>query len=275
MQYLLGFVLAVIVWLPCSVFAQEEKLTEEELASIQLPMDPEDPVFEFDSFGGMRMAVPKDFKATPGLRVYGDGKVVAGSSRPSVKVCTQMISEEQLNQFLHYVANKQKFYEMTTEDLNQKMADSGQQIMLADAPTSRFSINLQRGANSVEIYALNFVVRKFIEIEEFRNLFEIEKRCRKMIAVCRLGNELQTQRLLEELNSALKAKHPDLAPFAAADVRYATRYVDGKFEASFRKIYDADGDRPTRVVNVRINRQTDDDPSEITVSDVKEVGQPK
>ena len=109
MEYLPSLILAMIVCLACPAFAQDEKLTEEQLASIQLPMDPEDPVFEYDSFGGMRMPVPKDFQATPDLRIYGDGKVVAGISSPAIKSCTLMISEDQLNQFLHFVANINAF----------------------------------------------------------------------------------------------------------------------------------------------------------------------
>ena len=83
MEYLPTLILSVIVCLALPVSAQDKELTEEQLASIQLPMDPEDPVFEYDSFGGMRMAVPEGFEATPDLQVYGDGKVVAGTSRPN------------------------------------------------------------------------------------------------------------------------------------------------------------------------------------------------
>lgn len=263
------FLTLATVFFATPAFAQEEALTEEQLASIQLPMDPEDPVFEFDSFGGMRMKIPADFEVTPALRIYSDGKVVAGSSSPSVKSCSTMLSSDQLNQFLHFVVNKKGFYDITKKELENKMADTGNEIFIADAPTSKFSINLQRGSNSVDIYALTSAVRTFSEVEEVQSLMEISKKCRNLIAQCHLGNEQQTNELLAKVNEKLKAKHPNLGVFTAEDVRFATRYTDGKFTASIHKTFDATKDFPACSVLARVKRSNAQAAYEITISDAK------
>jgi hypothetical protein len=269
------FLSLLTVFLSIPAFGQEESLTEEQLASIQLPMDPDDPVFEYDSFGGMRMAVPNDFEPTPLLRVFADGKIVTGGSSPAVKSCNIVLSEDQLNQFLHFVVNKQGFYEITKAELDNKMAVSGQQLFIADAPTSKFSVNLQRGSNSVEIYALSSAASTFSEIEEIQTLLEIQKKCRQLIAICNLGNEQQTNELLIKINQQMKAKHPDLAAFEAKDVRFATRYTDGKFQASFRKSFKETEDSPPFIVAARVKRPTADAVYEILISDAKNTSKKK
>ena len=259
----------VAVLFTTPTFAQDKALTEEQLASIQLPMDLDDPVFEYDSFGGMRMAVPKGFAVTPALRIYGDGKVVAGSSSPALQSCSMVLSQDQLNQFLNFVVNEEQFYDITKEELENKMADTGRQVFIADAPTSKFSINLQRGSNSVEIYALTSAVRTFSEIEEIKKLLEISKKCRKLIAVCHLGNEQQTNELLAKVNEKLKENHPNLDAFEAKDVRFATLYTDGKFNASFRKLFEATNDSAACFVSARVKRLNAKADYEITISEAK------
>lgn len=270
MQNLTWFlVLSLNLFMSSPMPGQEEPLSDEQLASIQLPMDPEDPVFEFDSFGGYRMATPADFEPTPSLQVFADGKIVTGGHNPTVKSYSRHLSEAELNQFLHFVVNRNGFYEIHTAELKDRMAGTGKELFIADSPTSRFTINLQRGANSVEIYALSFAARTFEEVEEVRKLLEIQRRCQQLIATCHLGDQQQTENLLGKINQQLKEEYPDVPEIQSADVRFATRFTDGKFQSSFRKSFEQGEETQIRVIDVRVFQPAPQAPMKIEISESK------
>ena len=262
------FTLLLTLSLSFPLFGQETALSDEQLASIQLPMDPEDPVFEYDSSGGLRKAVPQDFASTPKLRVFSDGKIVAGGHNPLIKTCSRVLSEAELNQFLHFVVNKCGFYDLNTIKLKNRMADTGKELFVVDAPTSKFLVNLQRGSNSVEIYGLTFAARTFNELDEIQNLLEIQEKCQKLIAFCHLGSEQQASDLLANINEQLTALHPELPGFEAKDVRFATRFTDGQFQGAFQKSYPATETSPTINIDVRVRQAGPGQSYEIKISEV-------
>jgi hypothetical protein len=262
---ILTFLLTVSI--SVALVGQETSLSEEQLASIQLPMDPEDPVFEYDSSGGLRKAVPQDFVPTPKLQIFADGKIVAGGHNLAIKTCSRVLSKAELNQFLHFVVNMCGFYDLNTKELKNNMADTGKELFVVDAPTSRFSINLQRGSNSVAIYGLSFAARTFNELDDIQNLLEIQTKCQKLIAFCHLGSEQQAAELLEKINKQLQTLHPELSGIEAKDVRYATRFTDGRFQGAFQKSYPATEKGQTISIDVRVRQTGPDQPYEIKISD--------
>ncbi len=245
--------LAILLAIACcnDGFSQDEQLTEEDLARIQLPMDRDAPVFVYDVTGGFRMVNPDQFKSTPMLTIYADGKVVTGSSIPGVEHCQQKWTESELNQFLHWVVNRQKLYEITTAGIKQEMAESGQNLRITDAGTSEFKVNLQRGSHTVQIYALFAMAPRYENIESLQRMLEIENRCKQLIAQTNLGTGKDVEEMLVAINKKLKTLQPDFAPIDIADVRYATRYVGGKLQANFEKSYPASDDSQAQTASVR------------------------
>jgi hypothetical protein len=194
---------------------------------------------------------PVKFEATPLLRIYADGKVLTGSSMPGIDNCTQTMTESELNQFLHFVVNKQQFYEITEAGLKSQMANSEMAVRIADAATSCFSVNLQRGTHTVNVYALMFAARQFTEIRDLQRLVEIENQSRRLVAQTNLGTGDAVTKIMKLVNQKLEQTNPGLAPFEAADVQFATRYTGGKFQATFEKTYAATENAPARTINAR------------------------
>ncbi len=181
------------------VNAQDKTLTEEQSSNIQLPMDTDHLVFEFDTLGGFRVATPPSFEPTPALRVYADGRVVTGSSSPTIVGGEGTITDTELKRFLNLVVNKERFYEMSSAGIKEKMTSAVVPMMM-DGATSKFTIDLPKGTHSVEIYALNLAAKHFAHVSEIQQLVAIEKQCRQLIARINLGDPELTKQLLRAVN---------------------------------------------------------------------------
>jgi hypothetical protein len=242
------------------------KLTEEQLIKIQLPMDPTDPILEYDSTGGFRMALPQGFVSTPILRVYADGKVVTGGSAPEAKSCETKLSESQLNQLLHWVVNEKKFYEIDEQEIKRQLLESGNAMMVADAATSQFKLNLQRGSHQVDVYALMMMAPRNKEVEEMQTLLDVQRRCQLLVAKTTIGDDEEMRVLLEAVNSEFAKSQPNLNKFLANDVTFATRYKDGRYRVSLRKTFEKSGELPSRRFTARVMQNSPDGELAVSIS---------
>lgn len=238
-----------LTWMPVNSLAQE--LTEHDLQAIQLPMDKDDPVFEYDSKGGFTVAPPPGFKPTPMLRVFADGKVITGL-RPGMQSGTQMLSENELNQFLHRIVNQHEFYSVSENEIKRTLMEDGLQPMIADASTSVFKANLQRGTHEVSIYALQYTAQRQGDIPGLNSLLEIEKLARDMIAKTIVASEPKIDLLLKTINQQRTEKFPESEPFDLNDIRYAARFENGSVDYMFLKpLRNSD---PAKALNARYRR---------------------
>ncbi len=247
--------------------AQEtSKLTEEQLARIQMPMDPADPVLEYDASGGFRMALPAGFVATPILRVYSDGKVVTGGASSGTKSCEAKLSEDQLNQLLHWIVNEKKFYEIDEDKIKNQLMESANPMLVADAATSQFKLNLQRGTHSASVYALRMMAPKVKEISEMQTLLALQERCQLLVAKTIIGDDEEQRVLLKAVNAEFAKLHPNHNRFLASDIMFATRYDDGRFRVSLRKTFEKSNQLPGRRFAVRVMQDSPDDELAVSIS---------
>ena len=245
--------------------AQDKTLTEVQSSNIRLPMETDSPVFEFDSLGGFRVATPPSFVPTPALRVYADGRVVTGTSSPMIVGSEGTITKTELNQFLHLIVNKERFYELSSSGIKDKMTSATVRMMM-DGATSKFTVDLPKGTHSVEIYALTLAARQFPQVSEIQQLVAIEKRCRQLIARINLGDPEQTKQLLRAVNQKLHAAYPDVPGFEESDFLFATNFKDGRFQATLSKSVVKTESRPASVVSARVVKNDPQSELQITIS---------
>ena len=244
------------------------QLSDEQMSKIQIPMDHEGPIFTYDATGGFQRVAPpaNPVEKLPRLSIYPDGKIVTGGQDQQIQSCEIQISTDELNHFLSFVVNESRFYEIQESQLKEQMKSSPQERHIADAPTSKFSVDLQDGQHSVEIYALTFAVQAHPANDDLVRLLKIEKRCQQLVAKAHLGNEKQQNELLKSVNNRLQAINPRLEPLTLDHVQWATRFRNGNYQVSFQRIYEAAETQPTRTVTARFIQKGLDAAAEITIT---------
>lgn len=209
---------------------------------IELP-DNKKPVLVMDSKGGFRMQLPKGFQVTPMLQIFADGRVLTGRKSPLVKEVEGHIDSVDLKALLVFIADDCHFFELTSErvkaDIQKKR--NGQ---LMDAATTEFMVNLKDHSNSVELYALPLAAEEFAEVPSVASLIAIASRCRRIVAMTRLGSEEEASAALNFVNQEIGKKESKAPLFTMEHLQFAEQFVDGRRNATFTQNFN-DGGQPT------------------------------
>lgn len=208
----------------------KSSLTEQEAKAIALASDTQGPVFEFAQSGSLLSAAANQKKLIK-LQLFADGKVIVGGPR-GVNLTESRMSRQELDQFLNFVVNKQRFYELDSTDIESRMKGK-KKLDVNDGSDSIFTVNLKRGKHEVSIYTLWNAVRIFPDFEEVQRLGAIEKRCNLMISKIHLGD--RGDEVLTLINTEVKKLDLGLAPFSLDEMRLATPLANGGFQVSFER----------------------------------------
>ena len=234
----------------------------DELANspgLAFETDQSEPLITFDRFGGLRVPPPADWKPTPLLTVLPDGTIRSGSDRPGIVPREGKLTREQLYQLLDFVVKQNDFYQADTASIKAEMENAGNRIRIADALTSKFTVNLKRGSHTVEVYALMFNVDQYPGIPVLRRLLAIEKRLKLEYALVQIGNDAAVKKILDAVNQELKQKRPDMKPFQRQDIIYGLRKSNGDLVVNLMKeTVDKKTQKLATQVNANNGKKTND-----------------
>ena len=198
-----------------------------------LPEDKEQPVLVYDRTGGFRMRPTIEIE--PVLSVFPDGRVVAGRTSDQVGRAEMKLERDELQQMLKTCLGEHKLMDFTTESIQEAVQATGKQVLIADASSTVFTVNLRDKKSQVSVYALGFVVRSMPEVEELKHLVFIEKHLQKLHTTTVMGGREKLLAALEKANAELKAKYPDAAPMTADDAGLAHVSNEGERVVHFAR----------------------------------------
>jgi len=219
----------------------ELNLNQQQADAIQIKIDSKDPVFVYGTSGGGETSPPiAGRNHQPKIQIFSDGRVVAigGQGNPNME---SKFSENELTEFLDFVVNKNKLYQLDSADIKKQIADQNK-LSVLDANSSVFTIDLPKGKHEVEVYALWNVARRFPEMLEIKRLTAVEKRCQLEISKIQLGGD--ADKVLQLVNKKVDELGLKLSPFTLKDMRLASRMGNGRFQVSFQRPISITGDDP-------------------------------
>ena len=190
------------------------------------------PVLVMDSIGGFRVAPPEGFQETPLLEIYADGRIVTGRKSPSTEEVVGEMDLVELKTLLSFIADDCRFFDLSTDSIKKDMT-SNSRIVVMDAATTQITVNLDEHSNSVEIYALPQATDKRQKIDSVASMAAIASRCRRIIAMTRLGSHEEASVALGVVNRALRDQSPSSPKFTLENLQFAERFTDGRRTASF------------------------------------------
>lgn len=216
-----------------SVNADDAGDNDDGLPPIELPMNPDTVVLEYDQTGGFGIRPPPGFVPTPRVRVLASGKVLIGRRNPNLGEASFQLDDRQLMRLLRFVVNKNQFFKITTDGLKRQIEATGRPIMIADAPSAEMKLELVRGKHEVSGYALAIIAHQYPEIQDLKRLDAIRQQLEELRSRACLGDTTQAQRLIQQLNAEFRRQHPGVGVFRLADLGNADVYADGKIVATF------------------------------------------
>jgi hypothetical protein len=242
----------------------DESSKQDDPSKIELPEDRNAIVFEYDTTGGYRAALPANFQASPILRIYANGNVVTGVSQPGLVGSQGKLTAEELSGFMEFVVNKQRYFEISADKIQEQVNANGIQPKLMDGAVSKFRIQLKSDQHVVEYYALGYAASRFKTIPELQQLKAIETRARQLAAWTNLGSDEEAKLLLKEINTELHRQHPRVAGFSKDDFLFVTKHANGKLQVSLGKNLKEEG-LPSAMMYARVVRETNAAKPEINI----------
>ena len=144
------------------------------------------------------------------------------------------LSEAELKEILNFVVVEHKLPKITTEEINQKIKNSGVRPMVADAPTSQFNLNLNGTTHSVEVYAVAMLATYFRNVDELKSILAIQEKLRVVYNKALAGKD--AGKVLAAVNQAQKEEAEGLPPFTLEQLDTAAVYQSGKRSFSFYRV---------------------------------------
>ena len=209
---------------------------------IELPDDVTKPVLVMDSVGGFRMKLPDGFEATPMLQIFPDGRILTGRKSPLVKEVAGQLDLVDLQSLLVFVADDCRFFDISSELVKSDL-DANRIGEIMDAGTTEFTVNLKNNSNTVGVYALPNAAAQFADVPSVLSMIAIASRCRRVIAMTRLGAEEEAIAALQSANKSLVAKAPEAPEYTLDNLQYAEQFEDGRRTATFVNEFDQGGKR--------------------------------
>ena len=224
--------------------------------------DQVEPLITLERNGGLRVAPPEGFEPQPLVAVFADGTIVRGVDRPGLTEVRGKISQRQLFELLDFIVNRNQFYKADTTAIKTSLEQREPRVMIADAMSSRFAVNLKRGSHVVNVYALEFTRSQHPDIEMLDRLLAIEKRLQHHVAIVEIGDEKQVQAILQAMNRELKKKRPAAPPLLARDIIYTRRVEGGLTVNAAKDIMDSKSNKlKTKVVGSYRQKDPDSEPT--------------
>jgi len=210
----------------------------KKIHSIKLPDDPDTVILTYNSKGGYRMPTPVGFQPTPLVRVFASGKVVIGRNTPDTPELEFVLNKTELAKLLEFVVNEKRILDITTEGLKQQIEASGKEVLVADAPTDQFLVNLPKAQHDVEMYGLLFLRSTYQNIEDVQSLAAIREKLMFLRSRAALGSQEDVDRLMEEMTQEFKKRFPNSDPLILDDLVNASINKDGSVQAQFARLDD-------------------------------------
>ena len=240
---------AIVVACPVVVIAQDDQDAVDVAGHVQIDPAQTAPLLIFDTVGGMQFAPPEWFKKTPLLKVYADGRVVCGHDRPQLQEVESKISEARLQSLMDFIVNENHFFKIDTEQIKQGIAATGRPVLLTDAETSRFTVQLGDRSHTVELYGIKFTGPKYPEVTDVKCVWQIEKKARQLIGLAHVGDDTTMDAILKRVNRKLAKQDPKRSLMTADNFVTANRMKNGMVSAIFVKHYK---DPDTGIVDLRV-----------------------
>ena len=234
--------------------ANADQDNDDQTEAIEFAENKELPVITFDMTGGFRGRAPAGHNNQPRLQIWPSGKVVCGSSSAEIKDVQSQLDANELNELLDFIVNEQNFYELTDEGIKKSIADAGQKIYIADAPTSHFVVNLQRGEHKLSVYGTKFVEKQMPKLKIMKRVSAIEDRLQRVIASAKIGGKVNARPIVKFINKRLKMEYPNAKPMTLDDLRTAQQLADGSITASFENELSDEEDNSTSRLVARYSR---------------------
>jgi hypothetical protein len=230
---LASFVAALsVTLLPTFVLAAPEgkDVVKKEYA---LPADKETPILEYDTLGGL---TTERISREPQLTIYPDGRVKMPACFKGQRAFEGKISPAELQEFLTFALEKQKFFEHDEEKVRAHFA-KGPQI---PPPTDSITTTIRIRAEGKDKSVSSSEASERSPVEDLRRFAAVRDRVWLLKGVLQIGKP-QVAEYLKQINAQLKETHPDAKPLEEADLKRA--YHDEKASSLefVRRVPTADG----------------------------------
>ena len=199
--------------------------------SIEVDKNQKTPIFVFDISGGMQLAAVE--KQPPRFQLYADGSIISGGRPGTVQVKGKLTPDE-LNTFLNLVVKTNDFYGIDQKKLEEKIKAGKKRVTLADAPFTKFSIDIKKGKKAISVYALFNSIQNFPKMDELVRLRTIEFAVAKIVSKIHLDGK--GEEVLKVVNEAVKNKKGyDIKPFTLDELYSAKQMRNGRFQVLFTR----------------------------------------
>jgi hypothetical protein len=225
-----------------------KELTEEQLKTIQLPEKKSDLVF---SIATVPINVDDETDARrmePWLKVFADGHIDCRNQILwKAKRCQDRIEHPELLWLLHLAVNESHIPSRSTADIEKDVERHRQTVKqrgrsnIYDLPVQEqyvYHLNLPTGQVDLQVPDVALVLRPLrrkLKLDAFAslNLYAHHLACRPY-----LGNLVDRNFLLVQLNEKLKDEEPTAPPFGIEHLASASNLDNADLSAVFRQVID-------------------------------------
>ena len=211
-------------------FAQEVEQTP-----YPLPTDAKEAVFIYDERNGF---TPPRQNAAPVLTIRTDGTIEMPTLYGQGRDITGKFSQQELQDFLTFVIEKNKFFEFDEAKVRAEMKEARLKREIpsvADAPDNIFEVRLADRKHSVRQYAVG-AASQYQEIEALQQLSAIQRRVNQLKSVTRVGGQKGIATLRKQANAALRKEYPEIKPFTKSEFSGSYLRENGTISATFARV---------------------------------------
>jgi hypothetical protein len=162
----------------------------------------------------------------------------------------------------------ERLMEIKPGEIDAAIKESGQPIMIADAPSTTLSVRLADREWQLKQYASRMIKRQYPQVEALQRFVRAEDRLRRLQGVALLGGHDELQTMLAAVNEAIGAKSADLPTMGPESLEFVNRDAQGKLAVTWVKEYSTAGKRSSLTVRVEL---TPDGQRNINVGEPREL----
>lgn len=237
-------------------------------ADYKLPEDPAAVVLSLQYGGGFPMPQQQPFTPTPLVRVTAGGKVITGGSGPRAPVVEMQLSTAELQTLLAELVEQDQLLEIKPGEIDAAIKETGQPIMIADAPATTITVRLADREWQLKQYASRMIKRQYPQVDSLQRFVSAEDRLRRLQGVALLGGQEELRTQLAAVNEAVGAKSADLPPLEPDCLEFVNRDALGKLSVTWVNEYSEGGKRSAFTVRVEV---TPDGQRTISVGEPREL----
>jgi len=198
--------------------------SKSQYRKIHLSKNPKRIVFEF---------ARQDNNPDPFLRIYSDGRVVAGKTAERFQKAEYKLSKAKLGELFQYLVLDQKVHKLNSEQFkrlskNQEFPDSG------IATYWKWQIHTKKISSNSKVDSPNQFRLMKKQPSHVKQMLAMEKKVRLLHATAIIGGEKKLQKLLKQINRQMEKKFQTKFQFTSNHIESATALKDGKRIFSLR-----------------------------------------